>query len=187
MEAMNGVMPVYNLADNNYGRSNWGDDIWIILFFVLFGYGNGFGNNGGVLTADYLLNQTSTINENILKQSNVLGNGICDATYALNNAIGSVGTQVQTTASENKYDMSLGFCGVNRNIDNLRYDMAKEFCQVYHNQATDKAEILQAIHNTACQEQIRDLERRNAQLSQENQTGIIISAVKEMINPGVSF
>lgn len=182
MEAMNGVMPIYDLADRNGGRSGCGDDyIWMILFFILFGYGNGFGGNGGAVTADYLLNQTSTINENILKQGNVLGNGICDATYALNNAIGSVGTQIQGLGADCRYEMSNGFCGVNRNIDNLRYDMAKEFCQVYHNQATDKAEILQAIHNTACQDQIRDLERENAALSQRNQTTTILAAVQDML------
>ena len=49
METMSGVMPVYNLADNNYRGCNYGfgngtgDWIWILVFFALFGYGgNGF-------------------------------------------------------------------------------------------------------------------------------------------------
>lgn len=187
METTSGVMPVYNLADN--GRSGWNDEyIWIILFFILFGYGNGgFGNNNGAVTTDFLLNQTSAINENILRQTNTLGNGICDSTYALNNAIGNVGTQVQSASADNRYEMSNGFCGVNRNIDNLRYDMAEKFCQVYHNQATDKAEILQAIHNTACEGQIRELERENLVLSQKAQTTTILAAVQDMLKDTYSI
>lgn len=193
MEHTNGIMPVYNLADNtpnngyNYGFGMGADWIWIVLFFVLFGYGNGgFGANNTV-TSDFLLNQTSRLSEQILTQANATNNGICDSTYAINNSIKDLGTQVAQCCCDNRFEMSQGFCGVNRNVDNLRYEMAEKFCQVYNNQAANKAEILQAIHNTSCQDQIRELTRENAELSQKSQTATILSAVQAMINKGYSI
>lgn len=184
MEAMNGIVPVYNM-DNNYRNDGMfgGDWVWILVFFALFGWGgNGFGNGyNSAVTSDFLLNQTSRLSEQILTQANATNQGICDSTYAINNGLRDLGAQLSQCCCDNRFDMSQGFCGVNRNIDNLRYEMAEKFCAVYNNQARDTAEILQAIHNTSCQEQIRELERENERLSQKNQTTTILAAVKEML------
>ncbi len=185
MDNMNGIMPVYNMGEGTRSGMGFGEDwIWILVFFVLFGFGgNGWGNNtaANAVTSDYLLNQTSRLSEQILTQANQTNQGICDSTYAINNSLRDLGAQMAQCCCDNKFEMSQGFCGVNRNIDNLRYEMAEKFCQVYNNQARDTADILQAIHNTSCQEQIRELERENERLSQKNQTTTILAAVQEML------
>ena len=190
METMSGVMPVYNLADNNYRGCNYGfgngmgDWIWILVFFALFGYGgNGFGGNGfnNAVTSDYLLNQTSRLSEQILTQANATNQGICNSTYDINNGIKDLGAEMAKCCCDNRFDMSQGFCGVNRNIDNLRYEMAEKFCQVYNNQARDTAQILQAISDKGYQEQIRELERDNLALSQRNQTTTILASVQDLL------
>lgn len=182
MDNMNGIMPVYNMGEGNRSAFGGGEDwIWILLFFVLFGAGGmGFGGNNAV-TSDYLLNQTSRLSEQIMTQANQTNQGICDATYAINNGVKELGAQMAQCCCDNRYDMSQGFCGVNRNVDNLRYEMAEKFCQVYNNQARDTAEILQAIQKTAYQDQIRELERENLALSQRNQTTTILASVQEML------
>lgn len=183
----NGIMPVYNLADNNlgngygYGYGMGAEWIWIILFFVLFGYGNGGLGANNAVTSDFLLNQTSRLSEQILTQANATNQGICDATYAVNNSIRDLGSQLAQCCCDNRFDMSQGFCGVNRNVDNLRYEMAEKFCQVYNNQARDTAEIIQTINNTNCENQIRDLTRENARLSQQSQTVNILAGVQDML------
>ena len=190
METMSGVMPVYNLADNNYRGCNYGfgngmgDWIWVLVFFALFGYGgNGFGGNGfnNAVTSDYLLNQTSRLSEQILTQANATNQGICNSTYDINNSIKDLGAEMAKCCCDNRFDMSQGFCGVNRNIDNLRYEMAEKFCQVYNNQARDTAQILQAISDKGYQEQIRELERDNLALSQRNQTTTILASVQDLL------
>lgn len=187
---MSGVMPVYNLADNNYRGCNYGfgngmgDWIWILVFFALFGYGgNGFGGNGfnNAVTSDFLLNQTSRLSEQILTQANATNQGICNSTYDINNSIKDLGAEMAKCCCDNRFDMSQGFCGVNRNIDNLRYEMAEKFCQVYNNQARDTAQILQAISDKGYQEQIRELERDNLALSQRNQTTTILASVQDLL------
>lgn len=183
MENMNGIMPVYNMGEGNRGGFGMGDDwVWVLLFFVLFGAGGmGFGGAANAVTSDYLLNQTSRLSEQILTQANQTNQGICDATYAINNGIKDLGSQMAQCCCDNRFEMSQGFCGVNRNVDNLRYEMAEKFCQVYNNQARDTAEILQAIQKSSYQDQIRELERENAALSQRNQTTTILASVQDML------
>lgn len=182
---MNGIMPVYNMADNNTNRCGFGggdDWIWLLVFFALMGgNGFGFGNNASAVTSDFLLNQTSRLSEQILTQANATNQGICDSTYAINNSLKDLGAQLSQCCCDNRFEMSQGFCGVNRNIDNLRYEMAEKFCAVYNNQARDTAQILQAISDKGYQEQIRELERDNLALSQRNQTTTILSAVQDML------
>lgn len=184
MENMNGIMPVYNMGEGNRNGWGMGDDwIWLLVFFALMGGGGfGWGNNAAnSLTSDYLLNQTSRLSEQILTQANQTNQGICDATYAINNGIKDLGSQMAQCCCDNRFEMSQGFCGVNRNVDNLRYEMAEKFCQVYNNQARDTAEILQAIQKSSYQDQIRELERENAALSQRNQTTTILASVQDML------
>ena len=189
MDNMNGIMPVYNMGEGGrYGFGSGDDWVWLLVFFALMGGGGfGWGNNTtNVVTSDYLLNQTSRLSEQILTQAKSTNQGICDATYAINNGIKDLGAQLAQCCCDNRYEMSQGFCGINRNVDNLRYEMAEKFCQVYNNQAKDTAQILQAISDKGYQEQIRELERDNAELSQRNQTTTILASVQDMLkNSGV--
>lgn len=188
METMNGIMPVYNMADNNhrggYGFGNGDDWLVLLIFFALMG-GNGFGFGGNgynnAVTSDFLLNQTSRLSEQILTQANATNQGICNSTYDINNSIKDLGAEMAKCCCDNRFDMSQGFCGVNRNVDNLRYEMAEKFCQVYNNQARDTAQILQAISDKGYQEQIRELERDNLALSQRNQTTTILASVQDLL------
>ena len=52
MESMNGIQPMYDLADRNNNEFGGGYWIWIILLFLLFG-----GNWGNNMQNDTLMNQ----------------------------------------------------------------------------------------------------------------------------------
>ena len=80
------TMPV--APANNYGggMGMWGENwIWIIVLF-LFGWGrNGFGNgNGGGVMDGYVLTSDFA---SVERKLDSIANGICDSTFALNNAI----------------------------------------------------------------------------------------------------
>ena len=64
----------------------------------------------------YLLNQTSRLSEQILTQANATNQGVCDSTYAINNSLRDLGAQMAQCCCDNRFDMSQGFCGVNRNM-----------------------------------------------------------------------
>lgn len=91
------TMPVAPANTGNDGGFGWGggSGIWLIVLFLIFavcgGWGNnGFGGNnagngagvvdGYVLTSDFA---------NIERKLDAVNNGICDSTFALNNAITS--------------------------------------------------------------------------------------------------
>ena len=151
--------------------NGWGDQGWwiIIILFALFGWGGngwgGNGNNGGggvVPTLGGIATRSDIMDGFALNdlQRGVSGiqQGICDSTYALNNAI---------TSGFNSTNMGMmqGFNGVDRSMCQMGYQLQDCCCQtqraidgVNYNAATNTCNIIQAGHN--------DTDRVIAQLNQ---------------------
>ena len=95
------TMPV--TPANNYGggMGMWGDNwIWIIVLFLFGwgrnGFGNGNGNGGGVMDGYVLTSDFASVERKL----DSIANGICDSTFALNNAItGGFATTTQALNS----------------------------------------------------------------------------------------
>lgn len=126
----------YSLTDlatvTNGGGMGWGGGSWIVILLMIFLLGGGAWNRGAGEFGQYA---TAASQQEILfgqRFSNLdnkmdrLGNGICDATYALNNAITGEGRGIQNQASAIALDNQ-------RNIDSVRYDMGTMFAQVNAN------------------------------------------------------
>lgn len=121
-------------CNNNSGNNGgWGGDNgwWIILLFLFLfsGWGNGFGGGYGangaglqglVTRAD--INDGFAIN-NLQSGINAIQQGICDASYALNNAI-------QQGFSATQMGMMQGFNGVQSQICNLGAQLAQCCCDI---------------------------------------------------------
>lgn len=129
------TMPVQPAnTGNNGGGFGWGGDgaWWIIILFLFVfcgwgngGFGGGYGANGaglqGALTrAD--INEGFAIN-NLQSGINVIQQGICDASYALNNAI-------QSGFNTTQMGMMQGFNGVQSQICNLGAQLAQCCCDI---------------------------------------------------------
>lgn len=131
------VAPIgYNGNCNGGGFGGWGDDwIALIIFAMIFGWGNGGwgngfgGNNGGAGMLLPFVNGTwangaltradlcQDMNFNNLDSAvRGISQGICDSTYALNNSINNVNT-----------NMLQGFHGVDNAICNLEYNIQQGF------------------------------------------------------------
>lgn len=84
--------------EDNFSNS-W---VLIILFALIFGFnGNGFGGNNGAAQQEILYNQHFNALDNKMDRGfTSIGNGIADATFALNNAITGEGRHLQTQLSE---------------------------------------------------------------------------------------
>ena len=95
------TMPV--APANNYGggMGMWGDNwIWLIVLFIFGwgrnGFGNGNGNGGGVMDGYVLTSDFASVERKL----DSIANGICDSTFALNNAItGGFATTTQALNS----------------------------------------------------------------------------------------
>lgn len=198
---------------NGNGNGMWGDGGWIflILIFALFGWGgNGFGNNGnnggggvvptlgGIATRSDIMDGFAL--NDLQRGVSSIQQGICDSTYALNNAI---------TGGFNTTNMGMmqGFNGVDRSmcqigsqlqqcccdtqnaIQNVRYDMATQACDTRNTIQNTTRDIIdnansnsRAILDFLTQDKISalqsELSAAQAQLSQANQTNNLISALR---------
>lgn len=107
-----GIIPVMEVGNNNgnsgfggYGNGDWA---WIIVLFLIFGWGrNGFGGNGfgggSGIGENYVL---ATDFATIERKLDGINNGICDSTFALNNTINNGFFGVQNALCQ-------GFNGLN--------------------------------------------------------------------------
>lgn len=133
--------------NNNGGWGGFGEGLWaVIILAMLFGGGGfGFGGFGGGGAA--MLNGIATradINEGFALQ-NITGGiqgiqqGICDSTYALNNAINGGFNSTQMGMMQGFNGVERGFCDLSHQmsdcccenrmaIQQLRYDMATQAC-----------------------------------------------------------
>lgn len=186
------TMPV--APANNYGggMGMWGDNwIWIIVLF-LFGWGrNGFGNgNGGGVMDGYVLTSDFA---SVERKLDSIANGICDSTFALNNAItGGFATTTQaintgfgnaelSRANQqaalmqqlNAMQMQAANCCCENRaaIAQVRYDMATQACDTRNTVDTAARDIIdannqnsRAILDFLTQSKLSDLQTENQNL-----------------------
>lgn len=186
------TMPV--APANNYGggMGMWGDSwIWIIVLF-LFGWGrNGFGNgNGGGVMDGYVLTSDFA---SVERKLDSIANGICDSTFALNNAItGGFATTTQTINTGfgnaelsranqqaalmqqlNAMQMQAANCCCENRaaIAQVRYDMATQACDTRNTVNTAARDIIdannqnsRAILDFLTQSKLSDLQTENQNL-----------------------
>jgi len=115
----------------------WGDGLWAIIILAMLGFGGGWGGFGGsggggfvngALTRAELYDGFAM--QNIDGAVRGVQQGICDSTYALNNAINSGFYGVDRSICDIGHQISDCCCTTNRNIDSVKYDMATGFCNL---------------------------------------------------------
>lgn len=181
--------------DNDNGN-NWlaggagGILALIIIFILLFGR-NGLGGGDGMqgfanVGAEV---QRGFDTSAVLSKLDGIGNGICDATFALNNAItnGFAASNLNNVNGFNNvnggianlgYQMQQCCCETNRNIDAVRYENAKNTCDIINAGNANTQRIVDTITNNTIQELRDNLQAAQLQLGNLAQTSTIISAVR---------
>lgn len=163
------TMPVQPANNYGGGMGMWGDNwIWIIVLF-LFGWGrngNGWGGNGsgGVMDGYVLTSDFASVERKL----DSMANGICDSTFALNNAItGGFATTTQALNSgfqnaelsrcnqqaalmqqlNNMAMQAQECCCENRAaIAQVRYDMATQACDTRNTVQNTTRDIIDAMN-----------------------------------------
>ena len=123
--------------ENNGGNDMFGGNgLWGLLALALvfgggFGGFGGFGGGGafnGALTRAELYDGFAT--QNIDNAIRGVQQGICDSTYALNNAINSGFYGVDRSICDVSHQISDCCCTTQRAIDGVNYNMATQFCSL---------------------------------------------------------
>ena len=170
------TMPVQPAnTGNNGGGFGWGGDgAWFLIILFLFafcgwgnggfgGFGGGFGGNGaalqGALTrAD--INDGFALN-NLQSGINAIHQGICDATYALNEAIRNGFSNVQTLICNLGSQLAQCCCDIRAAIQDVKYEMAQSTCTITNQMSMNTRDVIdnqnsntRAILDWLCQEKI---------------------------------
>lgn len=169
---MDGIQPVMNVG-NGYGYGDGfgfgGTGLWLFAILALMngGFGGwanrGYGLDGRVATVEDLNNSTNfarlenqvRFNENAIQSGFTnLGNGIC-----------SLGYQLATDKGELSKEIAECCCGVNRNIDAVRYENAINTANVNANTTAGIQKVLDAIAQNkieGLQSQVNQLQLQSA-------------------------
>ena len=174
----------YSLADigalmNN--RHDGFDDNWIwILFLLIFGGGYGYGNNGALTRAEMT---DGFNNQSVLRKLDGITQGLCDGFYSQNTTMlqgfNTLGSQISSCC-----------CETNRNIDAVRYENAKNTCDIVRaiekdgdaTRALINANTMQALRDKLA-EQSQAIQSRDFQLSQLAQNETLISRLQPTPKP----
>lgn len=197
MEAINGVMPTYEINKGGGEGYGWGGGMWfawiLILFVLMGGWGNGFGGRNAQAGFDVA---SQFDYQDIKNGIRGIQQGLCDGFYAQNTTMlqGFNGMQrdlcqgfaaINAGINENRFAQQQCCCETNRNIDAVRYENAQNTCAITTNATGNTQRILDKLcqmEANAKDQRIADLtaslQAANGQISQLSQTANIINAVR---------
>lgn len=180
---------------------------WFIffLFFLLAWGGNGFGGFGGGSAAQGALTRAELYdgfnNQTVVRKLDGINNGLCDGFYAQNttmlqgmNNLGSNLCQgfnnVTAAINENRFEAQNCCCTTNRNIDSIKYENAKNTCDIVRAIEKD-GDATRALIVANTVQELRDkliakdqeIQSKDFKLSQLSQTNNIVQSLKPCPQP----
>ena len=162
-----------------------GNGMWVFfLFFLLAWGGNGFFNNRGnesvATSADV---QRGFDTNTIISKLDGIANGICDSTYALNNSITSNANSISMGINNLAHEVESCCCTTNRNIDSVRYENAKNTCDIVNAIHADGEATRSLITQNTMQELRDNLQAAQLQLGNLSQTQRLIDTLRPCAVP----
>ena len=168
------------LTKNNEGDM-WNNPFIYLVWLAVLGNGGLFGGRGselqGTITRSDLFEGFN--NQDVNGQLRGITNGICDGFYATRQGISELG-----------FGMKDCCCGINRNIDAVRYEGAQNTCAIT-NAIHAEGEATRALINSNTMQDLRDkLEARDRdilardfQLSQLSQNAYLVNELRPCAKP----
>lgn len=200
MESGSGLSVADALALQDRGNDGMfgGNGTWVFFLFFLLAWGNGgfgFGNNAATQGALTRAELYDGLNYNQLENA-VRGvqTGLCDGFYSQNTTMlqGFNGIQrdmctgfsaINAGIAENRFAAQQCCCETNRNIDAVRYENAKNTCDIINAiHADGEATRAQMTQNTI--QELRDqLQAAQLQLGNVSQTQTLIDQLRPCARP----
>lgn len=185
---------------DNDGMFGGGSGTWVWVFFLFFllawgGGGFGFGNNAAAQGALTRAELYDGLNYNQLDNAvRGIQNGLCDGFYAQNTTMlqGMNGIQnqlcqgfngVNNNIAESRFAAQQCCCETNRNIDAVRYENARNTCDIVNAIKADGDATRALMTQNTIQELRDNLQAAQLQLGSLSQTQTIINAVRPFPTP----
>lgn len=192
------------MANGTNGNSTSGTWIWVFFLFFLLAWGGGglFGNNNAVDNAltraelyqglgqqDVFRNQ-SDISSELSAFERDAANNWGSVKYDNLQNLNTLQTNITTgftgignQLTENRFSQQEYGCAINRNIDALRYENAKNTCDIISAQSENTQRILDAMMQNQIQTLRDELSTTRAALSNNVQTQNILGALQPVPRP----
>ena len=181
--------------NGNEGNAMWNNPFIYLVWLAVLGRGGIFGGNGagdpavqGALTRSDLFEGFN--NQDVNGQLRGITSGICDGFYAINNGLKDGFYGVQTGITELGYGMKDCCCGINRNIDAVRFENAKNTCDIttaIHAEGEATRALINANTVQALRDKLEDRDRElltaNFQLSQQAQNAYLLGEIRPIARP----
>ena len=177
------------------GNAMWNNPFIYLVWLAVLGRGGIFGGNGagdpavqGALTRSDLFEGFN--NQDVNGQLRGITNGICDGFYAINNGLKDGFYATQSGITEIGYGMKDCCCGINRNIDAVRFEAAKNTCDItsaIHAEGEATRALINANTVQALRDKLEDRDRElltaNFQLSQQAQNAYLLGEIRPVARP----
>lgn len=178
--------------DGMFGGGS-GTGVWVFFLFFLLAWGGGgfgFGNNAAAQGALTRAELYDGLNYNQLDNAvRGIQNGLCDGFYAQNTTMlqGMNGIQnqlcqgfngVNSNITESRFATQQCCCETNRNIDAVRYENARNTCDIVNAIKADGDATRALMTQNTIQELRDNLQAAQLQLGNLSQTQTIINAVR---------
>lgn len=201
-----GDVPYVGTTNGNANSGFFGGDGWwaIILFAMIFGWGNnGWGNNGSGAMNNYVLGSDfATIQRqlsdgfgNLTSQSRFIQNGLCDGFYSMNTSLLNGFSGVNQNIMQNGYETKNAIQGVSSQladcccktqtaIQGVNYNLATQGCAIQNTIQTATRDLIdvtnanyRALHDEIVANRIED---KNAQITaQQNEINALRLAASQ--------
>lgn len=185
------------LQDRNNDGMFGGNGMWVFFLFFLLAWGNGgwggWGNRGEQVATNAEV-QRGFDNQSVMNKLNGLENGLCDGFYAMNtgmlngfhgvdNALCSGFNSVIQNINQARFDSQQCCCETNRNIDAVRYENAKNTCDIVNAIKAD-GDATRALMTQNTIQELRDqLQAAQLQLGNVSQTQTLIDQLRPCARP----
>ena len=175
LDLVNAMSAVNGRRDGDLFGDGGGIWLLIILFFIMFaGGGGGFwGGNGfsNQITNDFLYsNLNSTLNQGFTQNANqnfAIQQGLCQGFARVNANLSDLG-----------HNMDSCCCSINRNIDAVRYENAKNTCDIITAGKANTQRIIDFMTQNEMQTLRDNLQSAQLQLGNLSQTSTLINTLR---------
>lgn len=163
----NGIVPTMEVGRDGYGDGFGfgGSGIWLFAILALFFFGGGnrfgYGNDGRAATVEDLNNSANFTRLESQVQNN--GSAIAQGFTNLGNGISQLGYQLATDFGSLGRELSECCCGINRNIDAIRYEGALNTASINSNTTAQTQRILDALNSDKVERQAQRIQQLELQ------------------------
>ena len=170
--------------DHDDGFGGVGLIILLFIFLIaLFGGGFGGYNRGFGSYTDSEIQRGFDTNE-ITRKLDGINYGICDSTFALNNTVQNGNFQTQLGLNNLGSQMQNCCCGIERSIDGVNYNNAKNTCEIVNAIRTDGEMTRNLITQNTIQGLRDELDQARCALNTQGQSRYILDSIGRYVtNP----